>query len=168
MLLNLVSMILSINTAGCLNNQCNNYILNNEEISNKCRISVEEMGLENLCDNQNVVKDLNGNIFVVQESADGFAIYDSISDETLECVKTSMSPYLFDSVHDNYYFGPMQYYYRIENNFSIGLKTILLLILKKQNACSKILTSNWILLEVVYQTQKATCLLLDLLKSIKQ
>lgn len=117
MLLNLVSMILSINTAGCLNNQCNNYILNNEEISNKCRISVEEMGLENLCDNQNVVKDLNGNIFVVQESADGFAIYDSISDETLECVKTSMSPYLFDSVHDNYYFGPMQYYYRIENNF---------------------------------------------------
>ena len=136
MIINILSTIIAANAVGKVQ-QNNNRILNHQNlISEACVATAESMGLENLDDSQHAVKDLNGNIFVIQESFNGgFMIYDPIVDEAIETIPFAECPYIFDSNHDNYYFGPMNYYYRVDDTFyhyinsslSSDLKTCLLI-----------------------------------------
>lgn len=67
---------------------------------------------------QNIVKDLNGDIFIVQTGKEkGTMIIDSISLFYIESSVEMICPYIFSSLYDNYYFGPWCYFYRINDIF---------------------------------------------------
>lgn len=113
MILNLISVIASANCIG-INMPLSDYVLNNEQtISENCVIAANAMGFDNLNNDQNVVIDLDGNIFIVQECYDaGFLIYDPVAEECMESVRSSSCPYNFDDSFVDFYLGPLNYYYK--------------------------------------------------------
>ena len=120
MIVNFLSTILVANSLGNVQQQNynNEMFINSSAVSEACVASAERMGLDYLEEHQNAVKDLDGNVFIIQESSDGgFMVFDPVADESIESVKTAECPYIFDLNYDNYYFGPMNYYYRVGNNF---------------------------------------------------
>lgn len=73
---------------------------------------------ENPQEDQFCVKDLSGNIFIVQTGEEkGTMIIDSNSLFYIESTPSMTCPYSFINNDDNYYFGPGNYYRRIDNNF---------------------------------------------------
>lgn len=48
-------------------------------------------------------------------------VYDSVSGLFLEKSNSMVSPYDFVNHKDNYYFGPMEYYYKENNSFILIL-----------------------------------------------
>lgn len=97
---------------------------NQQYISDICQITAVENGIENPDENQYTVKDLDGNIFVIQTGeTTGFMVYDPIADAFVEKSSSLESPYIFDASFDNYYLGPMKYYKRVADTFySLGFQ----------------------------------------------
>ncbi len=98
--------------------------INQEYISDVCQITAVEQGIENPDKNQYTVKDLDGNVFIIQTGEDkGFMVYDPIAEAFIEKSSTLKCPYNFDTSYDNYYLGPMKYYSRVEDTFySLGIE----------------------------------------------
>ena len=118
MILNLVSTLLAINTFGATNRENFDYYNEQSSISNESKMAAISIGLENPLDDQYVVRDLSGNVFVIQENIDeGFMVYDPLSKKSIEGVMSTTCPFVFDGSRENYYFGPMNYYYRIGESF---------------------------------------------------
>ena len=118
MILNLVSTLLAINTFGATNRENFDYYNERSSISNESKMAAISIGLENPLDDQYVVRDLSGNVFVIQENIDeGFMVYDPLSKKSIEGVMSTTCPFVFDGSRENYYFGPMNYYYRLGGTF---------------------------------------------------
>ncbi len=91
---------------------------NQQYIGKICQEIAIETGITTPNENQFAVKDLDGNIFIVETGEmGGMLIYDPVSDVFLEKSATLECPYDFNSLMDYYYFGPMNYFYRIEDTF---------------------------------------------------
>jgi len=97
---------------------------NQQYISDVCQITAVEHGIENPEEDQYTIKDLDGNVFVIQTGEEaGFMVYDPIADAFIEKSSTLECPYVFEATYDNYYLGPMKYYSRVEDTFySLGLQ----------------------------------------------
>ncbi len=118
MILNLISTLLAVNSLGIEPKHNFNYYNEQSSISYNCKMTALSIGLENPLDDQHVIRDLSGNIFVVQEDAyQGFMVYDPVSGKHIEGVMKANCPFAFDDFKENYYFGPMNYYYRIGESF---------------------------------------------------
>ena len=116
MILNLASILFAISPVG--NNFNYNYCQEQQSIIADSKNAAVSIGLNNPVDHQNAVRDLCGNVFIIQENEDnGFLVFDPISRKSLEGVMSANCPFTFDESHDNYYLGPMYYYYRIGNTF---------------------------------------------------
>ncbi len=64
------------------------------------------------------LKDLSGNTFYAQiGDEDGFMVFDPVVINFIEKSNELESPYDFSGNHDYYYFGPMNYYERIGDDF---------------------------------------------------
>lgn len=65
------------------------------------------------------LKDLSGNVFYAQIGENnGFMVYDPVVDNFIEKSTELVSPYYFEEQgHDYYYFGPMNYYERVDDLF---------------------------------------------------
>lgn len=65
------------------------------------------------------LKDLSGNVFYAQIGENnGFMVYDPVVDNFIEKSTELISPYYFEEQgHDYYYFGPMNYYERVDDLF---------------------------------------------------
>ncbi|MEG2640603.1 MAG: hypothetical protein RSA18_03765 [Bacilli bacterium] len=97
---------------------------NQQYIFDVCQITAVEHGIENPEEDQYTIKDLDGNVFVIQtgEKA-GFMVYDPIADAFIEKSSTLKCPYVFEAAYDNYYLGPMKYYSRVKDTFySLGFQ----------------------------------------------
>lgn len=118
MIFNLLTTIIAASSFNYGSSNHSNLLENELNISNNCLLASESMGFNNPEENQNAVKDLNGNIFIVQENKEnGFLIFDPVANDVIESTTTAVCPYIFDNLHDNYYFGPMNYYYKEGNYF---------------------------------------------------
>lgn len=59
-----------------------------------------------------------GNVFYAQTGLDdGFMVYDPVINNFIEKSASLSSPYDFSTGHDNYYFGPMNYFERVGDEF---------------------------------------------------
>jgi hypothetical protein len=65
MILNLVSTLLAINTFGATNRENFDYYNEQSSISNESKMAAISIGLESPLDDQYVVRDLSGNVFVI-------------------------------------------------------------------------------------------------------
>lgn len=91
---------------------------NISKISFYCQEVALNEGMENPSDNLYSVKDLNNNIFYIQTGSDGgFMVYDPVASNFIEKSSTLTCPYDFSLDNDYYYFGPMNYYKRINDKF---------------------------------------------------
>jgi hypothetical protein len=88
------------------------------EISSYCQNVAISEGIEEPSNNLYSVKDLNNNKFYIQTGEkNGFMVYDSLSSSFIEMSSSFTCPYDFSSNDDYYYFGPMNYYKRINDRF---------------------------------------------------
>lgn len=118
MIINLLTTIIAVNSLNCGTANDFNFLENEHDISDNCLLVSESMGFDNPNEDQYAIKDLNGNIFIVQENkGGGFLIFDPTANDVIESTTTATCPFVFDSLHDNYYFGPMNYYYKEGNYF---------------------------------------------------
>lgn len=77
-----------------------------------------ENGLDNPNNYQYELRDLNNNIFYAQVGKEsGFMVYDSVSDNFIEKSTEMSSPYDFDINNEYYYFGPFNYYKKVNDTF---------------------------------------------------
>lgn len=117
MILNLLTTIAAATIINP-NININDSDFNQQYISDVCQTTALEHGINDPEDDQYTIKDLDGNIFVIQTGeTSGFMVYDPIADAFIEKSSNMECPYVFDNVYDNYYFGPMKYYSRIGNTF---------------------------------------------------
>ena len=87
-------------------------------VSQDCETMALAEGLDNSIDGHYELKDLAGNIFyAIVGSEQGFMVFDPVAKNFIEKSTTFCSPYDFSEAGDYYYFGPMNYYERIENTF---------------------------------------------------
>ncbi len=118
MILNLLTTIVAANSLSGRVNASNILLQTQNTISEQSMYVANSIGLTNLKSDQNLVKDLDGNVFLVQESFnDGFMIFDPVAGKSIEAVLTAQCPYDFDSEKEYYYFGPSNYFYRQGNSF---------------------------------------------------
>ncbi len=83
-----------------------------------CRETAKLEGISNPVDNIYKLKDLSKNTFYTQVGEkDGFMVYDPVVKSFIEKSRKLVSPYNFSEAHDYYYFGPMNYYERIDDKF---------------------------------------------------
>lgn len=87
-------------------------------ISNYCQTVAIEEGINEPSSNLYSVKDLSNNIFYIQlGDENGFMVYEPVASSFIEISSTLISPYNFSSNEDYYYFGPMNYYKRVNDTF---------------------------------------------------
>lgn len=98
---------------------CSRKINNNDEhVKNYCIQSAQRENISDVDPNVYYLKDLGGNVFyAVKGIESGFRIYDSISGKFLEKSSTMISPFDFSNNRENYYFGPLEYYYKKDGTF---------------------------------------------------
>lgn len=83
-----------------------------------CAVIADNEGMKDPIDSIYELKDLEGNIFYAQIGEEnGFMVYDPITQNCIEKSASLKSPYDFTLNKDYYYFGPMNYYERINNTF---------------------------------------------------
>lgn len=83
-----------------------------------CYAAAETEGIESPVEKLYKLQDLSGNVFYVQVGEEsGFMVYDSKIHSFIEKSANLKSPYNFKLEKDYYYFGPMNYYERIEDEF---------------------------------------------------
>lgn len=115
MIINLASTLIAISTFNAASTISSNDNLGISQISTQLAVSEN---YNNPQEDQFCVKDLSGNIFVVQTGEDeGTMIIDSVSQYFIESTPTMVCPYSFVNGDDNYYLGPGNYYRRIGDNF---------------------------------------------------
>ena len=89
-----------------------------EQIKDYCIESTEYENVSNEDFENHCLSDLDGNVFyAVQGVNKGFMVYDLVSCLFLEKSNSMVSPYDFVNHKDNYYFGPMEYYYKENGSF---------------------------------------------------
>lgn len=88
------------------------------ECEQHCEILAQAEGIENTVDETYKLKDLAGNIFYAKiGEEEGFMVYDPVAQNCIEKSASLKSPYDFNEPKDYYYFGPMNYYERINDTF---------------------------------------------------
>ena len=93
-------------------------IYKNMQANNCCIKTSQDQNISNLSSNVYNLTDLDGNVFyIVQGINCGFSICDSISGKIIEKSSTMVSPYEFLNDRENYYFGPLEYYYKKDGVF---------------------------------------------------
>lgn len=89
-----------------------------EQIKNYCTETAKYENFSDVDCENHCLSDLDSNVFyAVQGVNKGFMVYDSVSGLFLEKSNSMVSPYDFVNHKDNYYFGPMEYYYKENNSF---------------------------------------------------
>lgn len=96
-------------------------ITQNETLSKTrsiCYNAALKEGISNPDNDVHELKDLSGNTFYAQLGEDeGFMVFDPVVNNFIEKSSQFDSPYNFSEDHDYYYFGPMNYYERVGNEF---------------------------------------------------
>lgn len=83
-----------------------------------CEAMALAEGMEDPVEGTFELKDLAGNIFYAKIGEEkGFMVYDPVAQNFIEKSTALHSPYDFSEAGDYYYFGPMNYYERIEDTF---------------------------------------------------
>lgn len=116
----ILNLLTTIAAATLINPNTNTKVgdFNQQYIAEICQEVAIETGVTNPNIDQFAVKDLDGNIFIVENGEiGGTLVYDPISNIFLEKSATLECPYDFNSTMDYYYFGPLNYFYRIDDTF---------------------------------------------------
>ncbi len=88
------------------------------ETETTCFKAALKEGISDPIDEVYELKDLLGNAFYAQiGDEDGFMVFDPVAGNFIEKSSELESPYDFNGNHDYYYFGPMNYYERIGDEF---------------------------------------------------
>lgn len=118
MIINAVSSLILALSYNSQNETLYEDIIYKEEISEEIINYSYNNGIISPCDNQYLLNDLNGNVFILEEGEqNGFIIIDPISLLHIESVVTQKSPFNFNLFDTYYYFGPGMYFYKENNKF---------------------------------------------------